>query len=106
MARTAATDTKEQASVFRSLAFHIHRKRLANDVMREFIDDQLRLGRRREFRPASDALDQDGFVAALRALSWISEETSVVLQVVADAEDHRLLSSALGKMADFLEMDE
>lgn len=60
-------------------------------------------GRRRAFRAGVDALAADGFTAAMAALGLFSDDAMVLLGVLADSGDHRLLSSGLGKIADLIE---
>lgn len=103
MARQDTIDTEDKVRLLRSLAFHIHRKRPADEVLGELLDDESKGGRRRAFRAGVDALAADGFVPALTALDLFGDEARVVLEVVADSGDHRLLSAALGKLADLLE---
>lgn len=103
MARPSLSSNADKARLLRSLAFEIHRKQPANDVLREHIDDQLRLGKRKEYRPAQDALNDEGFAAALRALDVVSDDAAVLLGCLVEGGDHRLQSAALTKLAEFLE---
>lgn len=103
MARPSLSSNADKARLLRSLAFEIHRKQPANDALREHIDDQLRLGKRKEYRPAQDALNDEGFAAALRALDVVSDDAAVILGCLVEGGDHRLQSAALTKLAEFLE---
>lgn len=103
MARPSLSTNSDKARLLRSLAFEIHRKQLPDDVLREHIDDQMRLGKRKEYRPAQDALNEDGFAAGLRALDIIGEDAAIILGCLIEGGDHRLQSAALTKLADFLE---
>ncbi len=100
MARQATIATDEQARLLRALAFQIHRKQPADEVLREHFDEQFRLGRRRECRAASEALDESGFAAALQALGMIGDEGSLLLAAIVESKDHRLLADALNRLAD------
>lgn len=101
MARNKLNDPSEKAKVLRSLAHQVHRKQSLDDVLMDYIEDNLRQNRNREFRPAEQALREEGPSAALRALDLIGEETSRILGCVIEADDHRLLSAALDNLADY-----
>lgn len=103
MARHDTLDTEDKVRVLRALAFQIHRKRPADEVFNEILDHESKGGRRRAFRPAADALAESGFLEAVKVLGLVGDEAALVLEVVIDTNDHRLLSSALGKLADFSE---
>lgn len=103
MARNKLNDAAEKAKVLRALAHQVHRKQPLEDVLMEYIEDNLRHNRNREFRPAEQALREDGPVAALRALELIGEETSRVFGCVIEAGDHRVLSKALDSLAEYQE---
>ncbi|MGC2856577.1 hypothetical protein ACM64Y_13975 [Novispirillum sp. DQ9] len=103
MARPNLSSNADKAKLLRSLAFEIHRKQPADDVLRAVIDDQLRLGKRKEFRPAQEALNDNGFAAALRAMDVLSDDAAIILGCLVDGGDHRLQSAALTKLAEFLE---
>src|SRR6516165_4247994 len=100
MSRNDRQAAEEKGRLLRALAFQIHRKRPADEVLREHIDQKMQNGQRREFRPAEEALVNDGFLAALRVLDVIGGEAAAVLAVVMEAKDHRLLAGALGRLAD------
>lgn len=101
MARNKLNDPAEKAKILRSLAHQVHRKQSLEDVLLDFIEDNLRQNRNREFRPAEQALREDGPSAALRALDLIGDETSRILGCVIEANDHRLLAAALDNLAQF-----
>jgi len=103
MARNGALDLGEKISLMRALAFQIHRKRIPVEVMAEYVDERFQHGRRREYRPVQEALDQSGFVGALRALEMIGEEGGLILDQVIENGDHRLTSAILTKLADALD---
>lgn len=103
MARNDLFDSGEKARLLRALAFQIHRKRSPDDVLLEHIEEQLRNGRRREYRPAGETLAAEGFLAALQVLELVGGEAAAVLAAVIEAKDHRLLAGALGNLADHLE---
>lgn len=103
MAKSDILATDAKVRLLRSLAFHIHRKVPAEEAMREFVDEQLKQGRRKEYRPAADALGAEGFLAAVRTLALLGDEALALLAVVVEAKDHRLLAAALNALADHLE---
>ena len=87
----------------RALAYEIHRKRPAIEAMADCIEKEGQRGRHRVLRPASAVLQSEGFVPALLAAGFISEEAAAVLVAVVAGNDHRLLSSAVNNLADFHE---
>ena len=103
MARTDSSNAAEQARLLRGLAFRIHRKRPPEEALDELLGEESRGGRHRQFRAAIDALAEDGFLAAMQSLGWVGDEAAAVLAAVLDANDHRLLSAALGRHADHAE---
>jgi type II secretory pathway component PulF len=103
MARNDALSPSDKVRVLRSLAFHIHRKVPAADALAELAEQESKGGRHRMFRPVTQALEADGFVAALSVLELFGPETAAVLAPVADSSDHRLLAAALNALADYLE---
>ena len=103
MARHDTLDTEDKVRVLRALAFHIHRKRPADEVLNEILDQESKGGRRRAFRPAADALAESGFLEAVKVLGLLGDEAAQILEVIVETHDHRLLSSALGKLADHAE---
>ena len=103
MARNNELDGAGKVRLLRALAFEIHRKRPGDEVLREYVDEQYALGRRREIRATDEALSERGFAAGLVALDLIGGETAVVLSVVTESKDHRALATALTGLADFIE---
>jgi len=103
VARLNLSSNADKAKLLRALAFEIHRKQAPDDVMRDYLDNQMRSGNRREFRAAQDALNDAGFAASLRALDIISEDAAVILNCVVLDGDHRLQSSTLTALAAFLD---
>lgn len=103
MARAFLKSNDDKARLLRSLAFEIHRKQPADEVLQAHIDDQMRLGNRKEYRPAQDALNSDGFAAALHALGLIGEDAAIILKCLIQGGDHRLQSAALTDLAEYLE---
>ncbi|RAU22618.1 hypothetical protein CU669_08025 [Paramagnetospirillum kuznetsovii] len=103
MAKGTDLDEDDKIRVLKALAFRIHRKLPADEAMAEVLDQESKGGRNRAFRPAKEALDADGFLAAMLAVGLLGEEAASVMAVVVDAHDHRLLSSALTKLAEHLE---
>lgn len=94
---------EQKARVLRSLAFHIHRKRDAAEVLEEYIESEGRAGRHRALREVTDTLAESGFVAALQKAGWIGDEAAAVMAAVMDTNDHRAIAGALGRLADFYE---
>ena len=103
MARNTGLDGADKARLLRALAFEIHRKRPGDEVLREYVDEQYALGRRREIRAADEALTERGFAAGLVALDLIGAEAAIVLAVLAEGKDHRALAAVLNNLADFVE---
>ncbi len=103
MSRHDTLDQEDKARVLRALSFHIHRKRQPDEVLNEILDQESKGGRRRAFRPAADALAENGFLDAVKVLGLVGDEAALVLEVVIGTNDHRLLSTALGKLADHWE---
>jgi hypothetical protein len=101
MARKKPRTGDERARTLRGLSHQVHRKRPLEDVLLEYIEDNLRQGGNREFRPAEEALRTEGPAAALKALDLIGDEASRIIGCVIAADDHRLLSAALDNLADF-----
>jgi hypothetical protein len=97
MSRNGAED---KVRLLRALAFHIHKKLAAADALAECFEAEGRGGRHRQWRQAGEVLKADGFVPALAAAELIGEEAAAILATVAAAGDHRLLSAALGALAD------
>lgn len=100
MAKHDTIDDEDKARILRALAFHIHRKRPAEEALSEVLDNESKGGRRRAFRAGVDALAAEGFTASIAALGLFEDETLAVLGVVVESEDHRLLSAALSRLAD------
>jgi len=104
MARNNGLDGKEKAALLRAFAFEAHRKRPADEILRDYVNEQYALGRRREIRAVDDALTERGFAAGMVALDLIGAEAALVLAIIVD-KDHRLLSAALNALADSAESD-
>jgi HEAT repeat protein len=103
MARQDTIDDDDKVRLLRALAFQIHRKRPAEEALLELLEHESKGGRRRAFRAGIDALAAEGFTAAMAELGMFGEDALVLLAVLVDSGDHRLLSGALGKIADLLE---
>ena len=95
--------TDEKVQILRSLAFHIHKKLPAADALSACFEAEGRGGRHRQWRQAAAVLEAEGFVPSLLAATLIGDEAAAVLEVVVTAGDHRLLSGAIGALADHLE---
>ena len=93
----------DKARFLKALAFEIRRKRPPEEALTDCIEQEGRGGRHRAFRQAVAALADEGFVPALLAAEMIGEEAAVVLSVVIEGNDHRLLANALAGLAEFWE---
>lgn len=91
----------DKPRLLRALAFEIRRKLPADEALAACIERESRGGRHRIYRQVSAALQSEGFIAALRAADVLGEEASVILALVLETHDHRLLAEAIGGMADF-----
>jgi len=87
----------------RAVAFHIQRKRPADEALSEQIGQESRGGKARQWRETAQALETDGFTAALVTGGFVGAEAAVLLDVFLENGDHRLLSSALNALATRLE---
>ncbi len=105
MARNDVFDPAEKARLLRALAFRVHRKTPCVEALADLLGEESRGGRHRLFKPALDLLDESGPLPALQALDIVGDEAAAVLAAVIDANDHRLLSAALGRLADFNDRD-
>lgn len=94
---------EQTAQLLRSLAFHIHKKTPAVEALTACFEAEGRGGRHRQWRPAAMVLEAEGFVPALMAAGLVGDEAAALLTVVEAAGDHRLLSQALGALADYVE---
>lgn len=103
MAKNDVLDAGEKVRLLRALAFQIHRKRAADEVLDEYLIEQFQKGRRREYRPAADALAASGFVAALQSLTLVGAEAAILLTAILGSSDHRLMAAALTSLADWQE---
>jgi arginase family enzyme len=96
-------NSSEKVRFIRALAFEIHRKRPAEEALADCIEREGKGGRHRLWRPASVALEADGFVAALRAAELLGDEAAAMLRPVVAGGDHRLLAATLNALADYLD---
>ena len=94
---------EDKGRVLRALAFEIRRKRPADEALASCIESEGRGGRHRPWRPISSAPESEGFLAALKLAGLVGDEAAVVLTVVIESNDHRLLGSALAALADYVE---
>jgi hypothetical protein len=97
------TPTPDKIRFLKALAFEIRRKRPPEEALNECIEQEGRGGRHKAFRQAAAVLAAEGFVPALRAADLIGDEAAAVLTSVMEENDHRLLASAIGGLADFHE---
>jgi hypothetical protein len=105
MARNDSLDPIEKARLLRGLAFRVHRKQPCSEALAELLGEESRGGRHRTFRPALDVLDEMGVLPALQAIDLLGDEAAAVMAAVIDANDHRFLSAALGRLADHAERE-
>lgn len=103
MARNDSLDPVAKARLLRALAFRVHRKQPCPDALAEILGEESRGGRHRAFRTALDLLAEDGVLPALQAIDLLNDEAAAIMAAVLDANDHRLLSAALGRLADHVE---
>jgi hypothetical protein len=95
----------DKARFLRALAFEIKRKRPPAEALAECIEKEGRGGRHRVFRKVGVALESDGFVAALRAAEMLGDEAATILAAVVAEDDHRLLATVIGGLADRYDAD-
>ncbi|NFV80541.1 hypothetical protein [Magnetospirillum aberrantis] len=103
MAKGDSLDTEDKVRILRSLAFHVHRKRPADEALMELVEQELRGTRRRVYRAAAERMAESDTLGALLAIGAVSDEVACVLGPVIDDGDHRLLSNALNRLADWTE---
>jgi len=105
MARTDSLDREEKARLLRGLAFRVHRKQPCPQALDDLLGEESRGGRHRLFRDGIDRLADEGVLSALQTLDLLGAEAAAVLAAVIDTNDHRLLSAALGRLADYVEQE-
>jgi hypothetical protein len=105
VAKNDSLDREDKVYLLRSLAHHVHRKRVLAEALLEHVETELRGSRRRIYRPAAEALAQDDVMAALAALGVVGGEAACVLGPVIESGDHRMLSAILGALADYAEQN-
>ncbi len=93
----------EKIRLLRALAFHIHKKEAPEDALAACFEAEGRGGKHRQWRQAMQVLQGEGFIPALLQGELIGADVASVLTVVAQSNDHRLLSGALSSLADHLE---
>lgn len=103
MAKNDSLDHEDKVRLLRALAFHVHRKRPADEALMELVEQELRGSRRRIYRAAAEALAQNDTLGALTAIGVVGDEAACVLGPVLDDADHRLLSNVLTRLADWTE---
>lgn len=103
MARGDSLDTEDKVRLLRSLAFHVHRKRPMDEALMELVEQELRGTRRRVYRAAAECMAQGDTLGALQAIDVVGDEAACVLGPMIDDGDHRLLSAALNRLADWAE---
>ncbi|MGE5476101.1 MAG: hypothetical protein ACM3Q1_05565 [Bacteroidales bacterium] len=103
MAKHDSLDGEDKVRLMRALAFHVHRKRPLDEVLTELVEQELRGTRRRIYRAAAEKMAENDPLGALLAIGVIGDEAACVLGPMIDDGDHRLLSSAFNRLADWLE---
>jgi hypothetical protein len=92
---------EEKSRLLRAVAFHIHKKTPATEALTACFDAEGRSGRHRQWRQAAVILESEGFVPALVSAGLVGDEAAAVLAIVTATGDHRVLSAALGALADY-----
>jgi hypothetical protein len=105
VAKNDTLDRDDKVYLLRSLAHHVHRKRELAEVLLEHVETELRGSRRRIYRPAAEALSRDDVLEALTVLGLVGEEAACILGPVIDMGDHRMVSGALSRLADYAEQN-
>lgn len=103
MAKHDGLDTEDKVRLLRALAHHVHRKRPLDEVLMEQVELELRGSRRRLYRAAAEALAEGQVMTALRSLELVGEEAALMLDLIVEAGDHRQVSMALNRLAEFVE---
>lgn len=103
MAKNDSLDTEDKVRLLRAVAFHVHRKEPIADVLMEQVEQELRGSRRRVYRAAAEALAAGDTLGALTAIGLVGDEAACILGPVIDHGDHRMVSSALNNLADWVE---
>jgi hypothetical protein len=103
MARNDSLDTEDKARLLRAVAFHVHRKQPIAEVLMEQVEQELRGSRRRVYRAAAEALAEGDSLKALTAIGAVGDEAACILGPMIEHGDHRMLSSALNNLADWVE---
>jgi len=93
-------DASEKARLLRAVAFQAQRKQPLDEVILGYVQGELQRGRRKEFRPVMESLQNDGPIAAMLALTLLGEEGGLLLGFIVASKDHRLLADALNALAD------
>jgi len=106
MARSDGPDPQDKVRLLRALAFRIHRKRPPEEALGELLGEESRGGRHRQYKAALDALADLGVLASMQTLGILGAEAAAVLAAILDSNDHRLMSAALGRLADYIEREE
>lgn len=103
MAKNDSLDNEDKVRLLRALAFHVHRKRQADEALMELVEQELRGSRRRIYRAAAEKLAESDVLGALQAIGAVGDEAACVLGPVLDEGNHRLLSNILTQLADWSE---
>lgn len=103
MAKNDSLDGEDKVRLLRALAFHIHRKEPLADALLEQVESELRGSRRRAWRSAAERLGEGDPLGALLALGVVGDEAACILGPVIESGDHRMLSGALNRLADWVE---
>lgn len=91
----------EKVKLLRAFAFQVHRKRALDEVVLEHVEQELQRGRRREYRPAAEAINAGGPADGMLAMGLVDAQAAAMLAVLAEqCKDHRMLSDILERLAD------
>lgn len=103
MAKNDSLDGEDKVRMLRAVAFQVHRKQPIVEVLLEHVESELRGSRRRIYRPAAERLAEGDALGALQELGAVGDEAACILGPVIESGDHRMLSSALNRLADWAE---
>lgn len=95
-------DRAGKIKLLRAFAFHVHRKRSLDEVVREHAEQEMQRGRHREYRSVVEAIEAGGPSAGMRAMDLLDDQAATILASLTEpGRDHRLLSDVLERLADY-----
>lgn len=103
MSKHDSLDGEDKVRLLRALAFHVHRKRPVDEALTELVEQELRGTRRRIYRAAAEKMAENDALGALQAIGVIGDEAACVLGPMLDGGDHRMISAAINRLADWNE---